>query len=137
MQELGIKISTHLQAGDVLLVSGPLGAGKTVLAQGVAAGLGIEGITSPTFLIARVHRGVIPFIHVDVYRFLDSDSPNLDFDALDLDSQREHAITFIEWGGAESARLSEDRLEITIDSSDEIRKVSISPIGPRWIGFSL
>ncbi len=137
MAELGTKISAHLKAGDVLLVSGPLGAGKTVLAQGVGAGLGISGITSPTFVIARVHRGVIPFIHVDLYRLLDCDNPNLSFDGLDLDSQREHGITLIEWGGAESARLSEDRLEITIDSSAEIRRVSINPVGPRWIGFSL
>ncbi len=137
MAELGIKISAHLKAGDLLLVNGPLGAGKTVLAQGIGAGLGIQGITSPTFVIARVHKGVIPFIHVDLYRLLDSGNSNLFFDDLDLDSQREQAITFIEWGGAQAARLSEDRLEITIDSSDEIRKVSISPVGPRWIGFSL
>ncbi len=137
MAELGIKISAHLQAGDLLLVNGPLGAGKTVLAQGVGAGLGISGITSPTFVIARVHRGVIPFIHVDAYRLLDCDNPNLFFDELDLDSWRENSITFIEWGGAESARLSEDRLEIRIDSSDGIRRVSINPVGPRWIGFSL
>jgi len=137
MFELGKKICAHLKAGDLLLVNGALGAGKTVLAQGIGAGLGITEITSPTFVISRVHKGEIPFIHVDAYRLLDSKNPNLDLDDLDLDTQREAGITLIEWGGAESARLSEDRLEITIDRSNEVRKVLINPVGSRWDGFSL
>ncbi len=137
MFDLGKRISAHLKAGDLLLVNGALGAGKTVLAQGVGAGLGITEITSPTFVISRVHKGEIPFIHIDVYRLLDSQNPNLYLDDLDLDTQREAAITLIEWGGAESARLSQDRLEITIDRSAEVRKVLINPVGPRWNGFSL
>ena len=124
-----------MRAGDLILVNGPLGAGKTVLAQGVGAGLGISGITSPTFVISRVHKAVVPFIHVDAYRLIDSENPNLYLDDLDLDIAA--SITFIEWGGAESARLSEDRLEITIDRSEEQRKVEITPVGPRWAGFSL
>jgi tRNA threonylcarbamoyladenosine biosynthesis protein TsaE len=135
MHELGVKLSAHLRAGDLVLVNGPLGAGKTVLAQGVGAGLGISGITSPTFVISRVHKAAVPFIHVDAYRLVDSENPNLYLDDLDLDIAG--SITFIEWGGAESARLSEDRLEITIDRSDEVRKVEIKPIGSRWAGFSL
>jgi tRNA threonylcarbamoyladenosine biosynthesis protein TsaE len=135
MQQLGEKLSLHLRAGDLVLVNGPLGAGKTVLAQGVGAGLGITGITSPTFVISRVHKAAVPFIHVDAYRLVDSDNPNLYLDDLDLDISG--SITLIEWGGAESARLSEDRLEITIDRSDEVRKVEITPVGPRWAGFSL
>jgi tRNA threonylcarbamoyladenosine biosynthesis protein TsaE len=135
MHELGVKLSAHLRAGDLVLVNGPLGAGKTVLAQGVGAGLGISGITSPTFVISRVHKAEVPFIHVDAYRLVDSENPNLYLDDLDLDIAG--SITFIEWGGAESARLSEDRLEITIDRSDEVRKVEIKPIGSRWAGFSL
>ena len=135
MHQLGIKLSAHLRAGDLVLVNGPLGAGKTVLAQGVGAGLGITGITSPTFVISRVHKAAVPFIHVDAYRLVDSDNPNLYLDDLDLDIAG--SITLIEWGGAESARLSEDRLEITIDRSDEVRKVEITPVGPRWAGFSL
>ena len=135
MHELGVKLSAHLRAGDLVLVNGPLGAGKTVLAQGVGAGLGISGITSPTFVISRVHKAEVPFIHVDAYRLVDSENPNLYLDDLDLDVAG--SITFIEWGGAESARLSEDRLEITIDRSDEARKVEIKPIGSRWAGFSL
>ena len=135
MHQLGVKLSGHLRAGDLVLVNGPLGAGKTVLAQGVGAGLGITGITSPTFVISRVHKAAVPLIHVDAYRLLDSDNPNLYLDDLDLDIAG--SITLIEWGGAESARLSEDRLEITIDRSDEVRKVEITPVGPRWAGFSL
>ena len=135
MHELGIRVSSHLKAGDLILVNGPLGAGKTVLAQGVGAGLGITGITSPTFVISRVHKAAVPFIHVDAYRLLDSENPNLYLDDLDLDIAG--SITLIEWGGAESARLSQDRLEITIDRSEDIRKVEITPVGPRWAGFSL
>ena len=135
MHQLGEKLSTHLRAGDLVLVNGPLGAGKTVLAQGVGAGLGIAGITSPTFVISRVHKAAVPFIHVDAYRLVDSENPNLYLDDLDLDIAG--SITLIEWGGAESARLSEDRLEITIDRSDEVRKVEITPVGTRWAGFKL
>jgi tRNA threonylcarbamoyladenosine biosynthesis protein TsaE len=135
MHQLGLKLASHLRAGDLVLVNGPLGAGKTVLAQGVGAGLGISGITSPTFVISRVHKAAVPFIHVDAYRLLDSENPNLYLDDLDLDIAS--SITFIEWGGAESARLSEDRLEITIDRSDDVRKVEIKAVGARWAGFSL
>ena len=135
MHQLGVKLSAQLQAGDLVLVNGPLGAGKTVLAQGVGAGLGVTGITSPTFVISRVHKAVIPFIHVDAYRLVDSENPNLYLDDLDLDIA--NSITLIEWGGAESARLSEDRLEITIDRSSDERTVDIKAVGPRWAGFSL
>jgi tRNA threonylcarbamoyladenosine biosynthesis protein TsaE len=135
MHQLGITLSAHLRAGDLVLVNGPLGAGKTVLAQGVGAGLGITGITSPTFVISRVYKAAVPFIHVDAYRLVDSENPNLYLDDLDLDIAG--SITLIEWGGAESARLSEDRLEITIDRSDDVRKVEITPIGSRWAGFAL
>ena len=135
MHQLGVKLSAHLRAGDLVLVNGPLGAGKTVLAQGVGEGLGVTGITSPTFVISRVHKAAVPFIHVDAYRLVDSENPNLYLDDLDLDIA--NSITFIEWGGAESARLSQDRLEISIDRSEEIRKVEIKAIGDRWARFSL
>ena len=135
MHQLGVKLSAQFRAGDLVLVNGPLGAGKTVLAQGIGAGLGITGVTSPTFVISRVHKATIPFIHVDAYRLVDSENPNLYLDDLDLDIS--NSITVIEWGGAESARLSEDRLEITIDRSDDVRKVEINPIGSRWTGFSI
>jgi tRNA threonylcarbamoyladenosine biosynthesis protein TsaE len=135
MSQLGVKLSAHLRAGDLVLVNGPLGAGKTVLAQGIGAGLGVTGVTSPTFVISRVHKAAIPFIHVDAYRLVDSENPKLYLDDLDLDIT--NSITVIEWGGAESARLSEDRLEITIDRSNEERSVDIKAVGPRWAGFSL
>ena len=135
MHQLGVKLSAHLRAGDLVLVNGPLGAGKTVLAQGIGVGLGITGVTSPTFVISRVHKAAVPFIHVDAYRLVDSENPNLYLDDLDLDIA--NSITVIEWGGAESARLSEDRIEITIDRTDDVRNVEIKPIGSRWAGFSL
>jgi len=135
MHQLGLQISAQLRAGDLVLVNGPLGAGKTVLAQGIGAGLGITGITSPTFVISRVHKAAIPFIHVDAYRLVDSENPNLYLDDLDLDIS--NSITVIEWGGAESARLSEDRLEISIDRSSDERTVEIKSVGPRWAEFSL
>jgi len=135
MHQLGLQLAAQLRAGDLVLVNGPLGAGKTVLAQGIGAGLGVSGITSPTFVISRVHKGAIPFIHVDAYRLVDSENPNLYLDDLDLDIA--NSVTVIEWGGAESARLSEDRLEITIDRSDDVRKVVVKPIGSRWARFSL
>jgi tRNA threonylcarbamoyladenosine biosynthesis protein TsaE len=124
-----------LKAGDLILVNGPLGAGKTVLAQGIGKGLGIDDITSPTFVISRTHKGVLPMIHVDAYRLIDTENPSLYLDDLDLDI--ENSVTVVEWGGAESARLSDDRLEITIDRTNEIRQVEIKAIGARWDGFAL
>ena len=135
MHELGIRVSSHLKAGDLILVNGPLGAGKTVLAQGVGAGLGIIDITSPTFVISRVHKAAVPFIHVDAYRLVDSENPNLYLDDLDLDIAG--SITLIEWGGAESARLSEDRLEIEIHRTNDERVVTIKAVGSRWDGVQL
>ena len=135
MFDLGISLSAQLKAGDLILINGPLGAGKTVLAQGIGKGLGIDDITSPTFVISRTHKAVLPMIHVDAYRLIDTDNPNLYLDDLDLDV--ENSVTVVEWGGAESARLSEDRLEITIDRTNEIRQVEIKAIGARWDGFAL
>jgi len=135
MFNLGTSLAVHLKAGDLILVKGPLGAGKTVLAQGIGNGLGITDITSPTFVISRTHKGVLPMIHVDAYRLIDTENPSLYLDDLDLDI--ENSVTVIEWGGAESARLSEDRLEISIDRTNEIRQVEIKAIGERWDGFAL
>ena len=132
---LGISLSAQLKAGDLVLINGPLGAGKTVLAQGIGKGLGIDDITSPTFVISRTHKALLPMIHVDAYRLIDTDNPNLYLDDLDLDT--ENSVTVVEWGGAESARLSEDRLEISIDRTNEVRQVEIKAIGARWDGFVL
>ena len=132
---LGTSLSAQLKAGDLILINGPLGAGKTVLAQGIGKGLGIDDITSPTFVISRTHKANLPMIHVDAYRLIDTDNPNLYLDDLDLDT--ENSVTVVEWGGAESARLSEDRLEISIDRTNEIRQVEIKAIGARWDGFAI
>ena len=137
MHALGVRIGQSLEAGDLILINGPLGAGKTVLTQGIGQALGHSDITSPTFVISRVHKGALSLIHVDAYRLVDSENPNLYLDDLDLDSQRESAVIVIEWGGQESARLDDERLEILIDRSEEIRKVSATGIGPRWQGFTL
>ena len=132
---LGISLSAQLKAGELVLINGPLGAGKTVLAQGIGKGLGIDDITSPTFVISRTHKAALPMIHVDAYRLIDTDNPNLYLDDLDLDT--ENSVTVVEWGGAESARLNEDRLEISIDRTNEVRQVEIKSIGARWDGFAL
>jgi len=131
------KKSVHSAKRGPHSFNGPLGAGKTVLVQGIGAALGIEGVTSPTFVISRVHKGLLPLIHVDAYRLLDGANTNAYLDDLDLDTEREFGVTVIEWGGQESARLSDERLEISIDRSDDVRDVSAKAIGARWSGFSL
>ena len=137
MFDLGQKIGKQLKAGDLILLNGPLGAGKTALTQGIGAALGISDVTSPTFVISRTHKGSLPLIHVDVYRLQESGNAAIYLDDLDLDSARESAVTVIEWGGAESARLSDERLEIDIDRIEEARAVTYRAIGLRWAGFEL
>ena len=137
MFDLGKRLGAQLRSGDLILLNGPLGAGKTVLVQGMGAALGFTEVTSPTFVISRIHKGPLSLIHVDTYRLLESGKAALYLDDLDLDSARESAVTVIEWGGEESARLSDERLEIDIDRSDEERVVTWRAIGPRWAGFKL
>jgi tRNA threonylcarbamoyladenosine biosynthesis protein TsaE len=137
MFALGEKIGAQLRAGDLILLNGPLGAGKTVLTQGIGAALGFSEVTSPTFVISRTHNGQLPLIHVDAYRLLESGNAALYLDDLDLDAARENSVTVIEWGGAESARLSDERLEIDIDRSEDERVITIRALGPRWAGFKL
>jgi tRNA threonylcarbamoyladenosine biosynthesis protein TsaE len=137
MHALGVRIGALCKAGDLILLNGPLGAGKTVLVQGIGSALGITDVTSPTFVISRTHAAPLSLVHVDVYRLLEGNRASAYLDDLDLDSSRDGAVTVIEWGGVESARLSDERLEITIDRSDEIREVNIKEIGKRWEGFVL
>jgi tRNA threonylcarbamoyladenosine biosynthesis protein TsaE len=134
---LGQKLGAQLRAGDLILLNGPLGAGKTVLVQGIGAALGFSEVTSPTFVISRIHKGALSLIHVDAYRLLEGGNAAAYLDDLDLDTPRESAVTVIEWGGAESARLSDERLEIDIDRTDEERTIIVRAIGPRWAGFQL
>lgn len=137
MHELGARIGKALSAGDLVLLSGPLGAGKTALTQGIGQALGFENITSPTFVISRIHPGKIPLVHVDAYR-LQGDSTAI-FDDLDLESYLPTSITVVEWGEGLADRLAEEFLEIQIEfgESDEQRLVSIVGHGQRFSGFEL
>ena len=137
MFALGSKLGGSLVAGDLVLINGPLGAGKTLLTQGIGSALGITGITSPTFVISRIHQGAMSLIHVDVYRLLEAGNAAAYLDDLDLDTAREGGLTVIEWGGAESARLSDDRLEIDIDRTHDERIVTIRAVGSRWDGVEV
>jgi tRNA threonylcarbamoyladenosine biosynthesis protein TsaE len=139
MRQLGAKLSAHLKPGDLVVLRGNLGAGKTALTQGIGEFLGIKDVTSPTFVIARSHKGKIPLIHVDAYRLLDSGTNNFEIDDLDLDTSRAIAITVIEWGESVAARLNEDYLLIDISFGDEEdeRNVEFIGHGDRWEGFSL
>ena len=137
MHALGLRIGQQCCAGDLILINGPLGAGKTVLVQGIGQALGITDVTSPTFVISRIHSAPLSLIHVDAYRLLEGGNAAAYLDDLDLDTAGENAVTVIEWGGAESARLSDERLEITIDRTEEVREVTINKIGVRWQAVDL
>ena len=112
---LGERLAGALRAGDLLVLSGPLGAGKTALTQGVGAALGVRGaVTSPTFVLARVHRGPLPLVHVDAYRLREAGS-RLDLDDLDLDAALEDAVTVVEWGEGLAERLTESWIQVVLD----------------------
>ncbi|MGR6924048.1 TsaE protein, required for threonylcarbamoyladenosine t(6)A37 formation in tRNA [[Actinomadura] parvosata subsp. kistnae] len=134
MRAYGARLAAHLRPGDLLVLSGPLGAGKTTLVQGIAEGLKVRGpITSPTFVIARVHpslRQGPPLVHVDAYRL----GGDLEVDDLDLDASLEESVTVVEWGEGLVEGLADDRLEIHIDreGGDEARVVTLRGVGPRW-----
>jgi tRNA threonylcarbamoyladenosine biosynthesis protein TsaE len=132
MRALGRRIAGHLRAGDLLILSGPLGAGKTTLVQGIGEGLNVRGpVTSPTFVIARVHPplGAGPaLVHADAYRL----GGVAEIDDLDLDSDTARSVTAVEWGEGLAEGLSDDRLEITIEISGAGRTVRIDGIGNRW-----
>ncbi len=132
MKSFGARIGKQLRAGDLILLSGPLGAGKTALTQGIGSALGIENITSPTFVISRIHPGAIQLVHVDAYR-LQGESKAI-FDDLDLESYLPNSITVVEWGEGLADRLADDYLEIQIEfgKSDDQRLVTIINHGNRF-----
>ena len=137
MRSLGEQLSHQLQPGDIIVLHGPLGAGKTALTQGIGYGLGIRDITSPTFVISRVHQGSVRLNHVDAYRLLGVAQSAFQFDDLDIDI--ENAITVIEWGSGIVDRLHTDYLlvEFEFGSDENQRIVNVVGHGKRWQGFQL
>ena len=157
---LGARLARLLRAGDLVLLSGALGAGKTTLAQGIGSAMGVRGrISSPTFVIARVHPALgdgPDLIHVDAYRV----SSLEEVDALDLESSMEESVTLVEWGEGKVEALADDRLEIAVSrprggldpravvgaddgaqtvtdlagADDGRRTIAVSAFGPRWAG---
>ena len=140
MRQLGRRLAGRLRAGDVVLLRGPLGAGKTTLAQGIGAGMDVRGpITSPTFVLARVHPSLScgpPLVHVDAYRLEDWD----DLETLDLEATLDEAVTVVEWGEGLVEGLADDRLEVRIErapaaprsADDDTRTVTVTGVGRRW-----
>jgi tRNA threonylcarbamoyladenosine biosynthesis protein TsaE len=137
MHQLGAKIGARLKPSDVVVLTGDLGAGKTVLTQGIASAFGIENVTSPTFVISRVYKGNPNFIHADAYRLLDFGIES--FTDLDFESYLPSSIFVIEWGAAFVTTLTDQYLDIKISqgSSETSREVEITPIGQRWSGFKV
>lgn len=157
MQELAGRVSTLVRAGDLLVLAGDLGAGKTTFTQGLGAGLDVRGpITSPTFVLARTHPSLSdgpPLVHVDAYRLGSVE----EVDDIDLDASTEEAVTVVEWGTGVAEQLSDSWLSVTIEvrgarpidplgtpagedalvDDAEPRVVTIKPNGPRWVGVPL
>jgi tRNA threonylcarbamoyladenosine biosynthesis protein TsaE len=139
--DLGRRLAALLRAGDLVLLSGDLGAGKTTLTWGLGAALGVRGaVTSPTFVIARWHPSLTdgpPLVHVDAYRL----GSLAEVDDLDLDASLDESVTVVEWGQGKVEGLSADRLEVTLhrgsDESDETRTASVRAVGARWAGVDL
>ncbi|OEJ25497.1 tRNA (adenosine(37)-N6)-threonylcarbamoyltransferase complex ATPase subunit type 1 TsaE [Streptomyces agglomeratus] len=143
MQEFGRRLAAVLRPGDLVLLTGELGAGKTTLTRGLGEGLGVRGaVTSPTFVIARVHpslTGGPALVHVDAYRL----GGGLDeMEDLDLDVSLPDSVVVVEWGDGKVEELSDDRLHVVIhravgDTDDELRQVTVRGVGARWAGEDL
>ncbi|HEY2551000.1 MAG TPA: tRNA (adenosine(37)-N6)-threonylcarbamoyltransferase complex ATPase subunit type 1 TsaE [Streptosporangiaceae bacterium] len=156
MRALGVRLAALLRAGDLVVLSGPLGAGKTTLVQGIGDGLGVRGpVTSPTFVIARLHpslRGGPALVHADAYRL----GSRLEVDDLDLDADLDSSVTVVEWGEDRVEQLAPSYLEIAIsrpgpdgkaagqaaglgtaDDADEPRSVLVAGRGERWSASGL
>lgn len=131
MRALGRRLGGALAVGDLVVLTGPLGAGKTVLASGIGEGLGVRGpVSSPTFVLARTHpslSGGPPLVHVDAYRL----SSPAELDDLDLDYER--SVTVVEWGAGMLDGVAESWLEVRIArGDDDVRAVELEGTGPRW-----
>jgi tRNA threonylcarbamoyladenosine biosynthesis protein TsaE len=132
----GRRLAAVLRAGDLVILDGPLGAGKTALAQGIGAGLGVRGqVTSPTFVVSRVHRpdpergGRVPLVHVDAYRL----GSLAEVDDLDLDATLDESVTIVEWGGGKVEQLNDDHLVVRLRRrDDDVRDLTLVPHGPTW-----
>jgi tRNA threonylcarbamoyladenosine biosynthesis protein TsaE len=135
-RDFGRRLATILQAGDLVILDGPLGAGKTALAQGIGAGLGVRGeVTSPTFVIARVHQpdphraGRLPLVHVDAYRL----GGMAEVDDLDLDASLDEAVTLVEWGEGKVEQLTDAYLRVRLARrDDDTRVVELVGVGGDW-----
>lgn len=137
--EVGRRLGGILRAGDLVVLTGGLGAGKTTLTRGIGEGLGVRGaVTSPTFVIARIHPplGDGPeLVHVDAYRL----GGVTELDDLDLDAELDEAVTVVEWGAGLAEGLAENRLEITLvaDPETEERTMEVRAVGERWAASSI
>jgi tRNA threonylcarbamoyladenosine biosynthesis protein TsaE len=139
-EQAGAALATVLRAGDLVILTGPLGAGKTTLTRGLGRGLGVRGpVASPTFVIARVHPSLIggpDLVHVDAYRL----TGPADLDDLDLDADAVESVTVVEWGRGRAEQLSADRLEIELQlagSEGQLRELTVRSVGPRWVGVNV
>lgn len=129
MRAFGARLAKLLKPGDLIILNGPLGAGKTALTQGIGEGLAVNGdVTSPTFVIARVHKGPLPLVHVDAYRLR-----SFEIDDLDLDASVEDSVTVVEWGHGLAERLADAYLEVRITRrDDDTRVIELVPHGGDW-----
>jgi tRNA threonylcarbamoyladenosine biosynthesis protein TsaE len=134
--DFGVRLGRLLRAGDLVVLTGSLGAGKTTLTQGIGSGLGVRGpITSPTFVIARVHPSLVggpALVHVDAYRL----GGAVELDDLDLDASVDESVTVVEWGHGVAERLADAYLEVVLSAGpDEVRTVAVTGVGARWAGI--
>lgn len=141
-QAVGRRLGAVLKAGDLVILTGDLGAGKTTFTQGLGEGLDVRGpITSPTFVIARVHPSLgegPALVHVDAYRLGASGFAGAELDDLDLDTDLDEAVTVVEWGSGLAESLSSDRLELKLErAADDVRTLTVTPVGRRWLGAGL
>jgi tRNA threonylcarbamoyladenosine biosynthesis protein TsaE len=133
--DFGMRLGRLLRAGDLVVLTGGLGAGKTTLTQGIGSGLDVRGpVTSPTFVLARVHPSLVggpALAHVDAYRL----GGALELDDLDLDADVADSVTVVEWGHGVAERLADAYLEVELEVADgEVRRATVTGHGARWDG---